>query len=66
MSERIDSIERHIEEIHQRMAETEFYELDQDCQAEIVAELRKLETELASTFETWERLDAEPEQPEQG
>jgi ATP-binding cassette subfamily F protein uup len=66
LSERIDSIERHIEEIHQRMAETEFYELDQDCQAEIVAELRKLETELASTFEAWERLDAEPEQPEQG
>ena len=66
LSERIDSIESHIEEIHQRMAETEFYELDQDSQAEIVAELRKLETELASTFETWERLDAEPEQPEQG
>lgn len=63
LSEQIDSIESHIKDIHQRMAETEFYELEQDCQAEIVAELRKLEAELASTFETWERLEAEPEQP---
>ncbi len=63
LSEQIDSIESHIKDIHQRMAETQFYELDANSQEKVVAELRKLETDLESTFAAWERLEAKPEQP---
>lgn len=57
LNEQIDSIDNRIKKIHEQMAKTEFYALDQAYRDEVVVGLRKLEAQLESTFEAWEQLE---------
>jgi ATP-binding cassette subfamily F protein uup len=55
---KIDELETEISELHEKMADPDFYRTAGEQVAESTARLEMLETELAETYARWEGLDA--------
>ena len=59
ISDRIESLDASIEEMHQQMSDTAFYARTEVEQKAVYAELKRAEEELAACYERWELLEAE-------
>ena len=55
---KIDALETEISELHEKMADPDFYRTAGKQVAETTARLERLEAELAETYARWEGLDA--------
>jgi ATP-binding cassette subfamily F protein uup len=53
----IEQIESKIAQLHERMAETSFYQQPREQIATTQAELKSLEDKLASSYQRWETLE---------
>ena len=55
---KIDELETEISELHEKMADPDFYRTAGELVAENTAQLERLESELSETYARWEKLDA--------
>ena len=55
---KIDELETEISELHEKMADPDFYRTAGELVAENTAKLERLESELSETYARWEKLDA--------
>jgi ATP-binding cassette subfamily F protein uup len=55
---KIDALETEISELHEKMADPDFYRTAGKQVAETTARVEMLEAELAETYARWEGLDA--------
>jgi len=66
LPERIDALERAVEDIQQRIAAPGFYQQNQDTVQQTLAELQGAETELEAAVERWAELEEMKAELEQG
>ena len=55
---RIDDLEKEIAQLHEKVADPDFYRTSGKQVAEVNTRLSDLEGELAKTYERWDELDA--------
>ncbi|GMV79439.1 MAG: energy-dependent translational throttle protein EttA [Planctomycetota bacterium] len=59
LPERIEKLEAEQQQLHERLAEPDFYKRDPQAVAQTTARLAELETELQAAYLRWEELEAQ-------
>jgi len=58
LPKKIEELENEVEEFHEKMAQTEFFQQDKEMIAKTQQQLQKTEAKLASCYQQWETLES--------